>query len=733
MKRIIRFLLVSALICTQTGAAREAALLIQNNPEKEHTPESLHGLWILKYPSGEKLRIRSKAITFSSLSPGGRKVAYVANDSLYTANNDGTSTKAVIANKGWWKFGSSFQDANAVHWSTNGMFWIGGYKIYRYIPETGDMTTLPIDLSNIDGATPCVDGLAKGGKEKMYQASRDGLRVFLEASWNAPDIPCRKYDRGGRLRLQWAPDFKSYQVMFQNRWGHGRCMTADGYLFLVCFGFHRNIHVSRQEGRDTTMLYDWCELDPPYEQEGMEARQIASCINNDSLIGSYAHCTDKAPCSSNRVHMYLWNWRTIERLGEFALPGSPSDNALIPTTVWDGPLPQASTSPYIQLNQTSLTFNYDGKTAPQPQTITVTNAGAGNLGAVTATVKPSSISWLSVQQSGSGNSQTVTGTITTANLSQDISEATVTVSGGGASNEATYTVHVYKGSVIAPPGDVSAEAAGDSLLDALITWTDNANNESGFIIERKTAASDWSEAGRTAANASSFTDKNLAIGTEYFYRVAAYATDNDSERKSAYSSEAKVTIAGMSWIRVPYPRDGDQLKSNAPYTIEWTTNRVNQVYIELSRDGGLTWDVITPEGGIVEGGSDWGKYVWTAPSEEISSAIIRVHEYLDETFGMSGEFSISKDAMAMHNIAVRHNFCSYLQLRNKIWIINAPDNKPITAHVLNSSGRIIISRTIAASSSLELLSKDFSKGLYLVKLADINGTLILSKIMPVVR
>ncbi|MFH1370763.1 MAG: fibronectin type III domain-containing protein [Planctomycetota bacterium] len=71
-----------------------------------------------------------------------------------------------------------------------------------------------------------------------------------------------------------------------------------------------------------------------------------------------------------------------------------------------------------------------------------------------------------------------------------------------------------------------------------LEWTDNADNESGFSIERKTGAGGTYEVIDTvAADVTSYSDTGLAPSTTYYYRVLAYNTGGDS----AYSNEDSAT------------------------------------------------------------------------------------------------------------------------------------------------------------------------------------------------
>ena len=69
-----------------------------------------------------------------------------------------------------------------------------------------------------------------------------------------------------------------------------------------------------------------------------------------------------------------------------------------------------------------------------------------------------------------------------------------------------------------------------------LTWNDNANNEAGFQIERKTGST-WQVLATVAANTKSFTDASAARRTTYTYRVLAF----NAAGGSPYSSQVSVT------------------------------------------------------------------------------------------------------------------------------------------------------------------------------------------------
>lgn len=62
--------------------------------------------------------------------------------------------------------------------------------------------------------------------------------------------------------------------------------------------------------------------------------------------------------------------------------------------------------------------------------------------------------------------------------------------------------------------------------ELILSWTDNANNETGFAIERTTgngiASPAWVVVASLPANAVSWTDKDVPPGQTYAYRLRAF-------------------------------------------------------------------------------------------------------------------------------------------------------------------------------------------------------------------
>lgn len=89
------------------------------------------------------------------------------------------------------------------------------------------------------------------------------------------------------------------------------------------------------------------------------------------------------------------------------------------------------------------------------------------------------------------------------------------------------------------PSDLGATPTSSSQVNLL--WTDNSNNETGFIIVRKTRCTEpFVQIATVDANVTTYSDTNLIYATNYYYRVKAYNEVGNSD----YTNEA----AAMTFV-----------------------------------------------------------------------------------------------------------------------------------------------------------------------------------------
>jgi len=136
----------------------------------------------------------------------------------------------------------------------------------------------------------------------------------------------------------------------------------------------------------------------------------------------------------------------------------------------------------------------------------------------------------------------------------------------------------------AAPSDLAAAAVSSSRID--LTWTDNADNESGFKIERCTGAgcSDFVQVATVGADATSYSNTGLAPSTRYSYRVRAYNATGDSAYSNTASAETPATP--------PPPAAPTDLSATAisksQINLAWTDKASNEDGYTIERCKGST-------------------------------------------------------------------------------------------------------------------------------------------------
>ncbi|MSP37376.1 MAG: PKD domain-containing protein [Deltaproteobacteria bacterium] len=108
----------------------------------------------------------------------------------------------------------------------------------------------------------------------------------------------------------------------------------------------------------------------------------------------------------------------------------------------------------------------------------------------------------------------------------------------GATNSTTTTIQV-NASLPSAPSNLTASTISRSQIN--LSWSDNANNETGFKIERCTGATctNFAQIAAVGANLKTFANSGLKRNTAYRYRVRAYNGVADS----AYSNIAGAITA----------------------------------------------------------------------------------------------------------------------------------------------------------------------------------------------
>lgn len=569
------------------------------------------------------------------VSPDGRQVAacglWQADGGILVGNTDGTNDSTLLHGSDYSGTAPNQYDINVqgagtynyglgrnISFGPNGVYFIrctgewsgsGGQtsKMLCYADRTNGQVHEVVDISAVDDDHQAIFVSGDGRKALSWCHSRT-VAIDVNAT----------YDGG------------SYHLI-DGIWGHGPTIPDDGSV-VISNAIHGQCDV--QEDHRTWVVYDWTNgscgtyldryLSPSSSPTGTGTQAIVRGTTTTGQDGE-----DYITFGTDDGSAYLLNWSagTVETIPNFG-------------EVFLGVLPTGD-QPTISVSPASLAFTTDGS-----QNVTVTNIGGGSLGAVTTEIAYADGSdWLTAAVQGSGgNTQTINNTVTVSGLPSGSYSATVTVSGGGASNSVTYTVQVS----LNVPGNVSTSVSGARYRHVTVTWDDNSSDETGFSVERAYDGGAYAEVGTVGAGATSFVDSNVTCNntTAYAYRVRAILSGG----YSGYSASAQVTVDCVDWIALTGPAGGSVYQAGDTVWIQWEANNVNQVYIEGSVNGGEDLVTISVTGGVSPSMPTWGNYPWVPELgqgvDSTTTAFVKIAKYTDRAtlFDMSEPFTVYGDA-----------------------------------------------------------------------------------------
>ena len=135
------------------------------------------------------------------------------------------------------------------------------------------------------------------------------------------------------------------------------------------------------------------------------------------------------------------------------------------------------------------------------------------------------------------------------------------------------------------PSDLIVEVMSQSVMQ--LSWTDNANNEDGYVVQISLNGSTWANiATISTPNVNSYISTGLTSGTKYFYRIYAYNTGGNSE----YIIESATTLPS-----IPVAPNGlSATVSGLNITLNWLDNANNEDGYKLERSlyGSKTFEEI---------------------------------------------------------------------------------------------------------------------------------------------
>lgn len=130
----------------------------------------------------------------------------------------------------------------------------------------------------------------------------------------------------------------------------------------------------------------------------------------------------------------------------------------------------------------------------------------------------------------------------------------------------------------ASPSTLAAQAVSATQVD--LTWTDNANNELGFIIERcaGVGCTDFVAIDTTGVNATAFADQTVEAEFDYRYRVFGYNVSGFSDAIAPVDANTRVPA-------VPSDFAVQVLSANS-MQLSWTDEADNEVGYRIERCSG---------------------------------------------------------------------------------------------------------------------------------------------------
>jgi titin len=136
---------------------------------------------------------------------------------------------------------------------------------------------------------------------------------------------------------------------------------------------------------------------------------------------------------------------------------------------------------------------------------------------------------------------------------------------------------------VADPTGLSASAVSATQVN--LGWTDNASNETNYLVQRSTdGGATWTNLATLGADATSYADTSVSASTNYVYRVQAY----NGSVSSNYSNSAGVTTPAVPVVSVPATpiNVATTANSSTQITVVWTDVTDETGYrVQRSTDG----------------------------------------------------------------------------------------------------------------------------------------------------
>jgi len=136
---------------------------------------------------------------------------------------------------------------------------------------------------------------------------------------------------------------------------------------------------------------------------------------------------------------------------------------------------------------------------------------------------------------------------------------------------------------VTPPADPSAlNASAIAYNQVDISWTDNANDETGYAVERAVSGGSFSPLATLAAGANSYSDSSVSELITYDYRLRAIKGATQSGFSNTASASTPEQPAGGG---IDLSANGFKVKGKHNVDLTWSGSSANNV--DVYRDGNL--------------------------------------------------------------------------------------------------------------------------------------------------
>ena len=132
-----------------------------------------------------------------------------------------------------------------------------------------------------------------------------------------------------------------------------------------------------------------------------------------------------------------------------------------------------------------------------------------------------------------------------------------------------------------PSGLVASVNPSNPVSSVLLSWSDNANNETGYSVERSSDGRTFTQIAQAGANAGSWTDTGLSGGALYYYRVRAFNSYGNSAYSNTASAQTQLDTSNAApTVTISSPSNTSTFDYGTPVTFSGSAND--------AQDGSLT-------------------------------------------------------------------------------------------------------------------------------------------------